>query len=376
MTIDFKNDIKKASQLLKSGNLSKYQEIELDKIELDPNQPRKEFDSESLKQLSESIATVGVLQPITIRPIENEKFILCFGERRFRASQYLKNETIPAIIINTDENMLEKQLIENVQRSDLSHEEIADSIKVLIDVKKMKKKDVAKLLSKSNAYVGNYYAFSKMAYIIRNMLQEKTNDITLIIEINKIIEDVKEEDNKQRILAYIEEQVSINRNTPKTIKELFLEKNIETIDDENEESSVTQNENTFSNNESKNSSLNDISSYGNDSSNSDKQDTDIESEINKFDDEDYCNDYNDDEDDKPNSTPKNKDMVSDEEETGNDDIEDVKIPKRTKCRYDYDNYAFLDDNLEPFITLDKEFAETLTEEKIDMFKEFIIKNIY
>ena len=322
MTADFKNDIKKASQLLKSGNLNKYQEIELDRIELDPNQPRKEFDSESLKQLADSIDAVGVLQPITVRPIENEKFILCFGERRFRASQYIKKETIPALIINTDENMLEKQLVENIQRSDLNHEEIASSIKHLIEIKKMKKKDIAVLIGKSAPYVGNYHQFSKMDYVLRNMLQERTTDMTLIIEIKKIIEDIKEEDKKQRILAYIEEQTSINRNTPKEIKDMFLEKTIETIDILENEKDVTGNQEVTVNNSSNNE-------FAMDSSKEEESRKDNQELKDEFDDEEYCDDYNDDSDKHNiNETPKEKTDVYNSEHCELEELEESNTRKQ------------------------------------------------
>ncbi|MCI6474189.1 MAG: ParB/RepB/Spo0J family partition protein [Mucispirillum sp.] len=214
--MDFLKDIKKTSDLL-MGKEEKYQEILLSKILEDPFQPRKEFTAADIDDLAESIKLHGVLSPITVRKTkvegdDNECFALCYGERRYRAAKQAGLISIPAIVINGEiEDIKEKQLVENIQRKELSFDEIADTIKYLIDIKKMKKKDIAKSLSKSNSYVSLYYNYAKIDGYIRDLLIEKTKDITLIVEINKFLCNA-EAGIKDAALQCIMNEDSINRN--------------------------------------------------------------------------------------------------------------------------------------------------------------------
>ena len=89
-------------------------EIELDKISPNPNQPRRDFDPESLRELADSIAEIGIVQPITLRKMEDDTFQIIAGERRWRASKQAGLHTIPAYIRTADdENVMEMALIEN-----------------------------------------------------------------------------------------------------------------------------------------------------------------------------------------------------------------------------------------------------------------------
>ena len=109
-------------------------EIELSKIEANPFQPRTKFDEESLKELSASIKEIGLIQPITLRKVNNDKYQIIAGERRFRASQMAGLETIPAYVRKAkDDGMLEMALVENIQREDLDAIEIALSYQRLLD---------------------------------------------------------------------------------------------------------------------------------------------------------------------------------------------------------------------------------------------------
>ncbi len=208
--MDFLKDIKKTSDLLMNYNEEKFQEIELDEILLDENQPRKKFDD--IDNLADSIKQHGVLSPITVRKNDEEKYILCYGERRYKASKKAGLKTIPAIIITSlPDDLREKQLIENIQRSELSFTEIADTIQYLIDVKKMKKKDIASSLSKSNSYVTLYYNYAKIDSDIKELLTPKTKDITLIVEINKFLNNA-EPDIYAATFDYIKSIDNINRN--------------------------------------------------------------------------------------------------------------------------------------------------------------------
>lgn len=207
--MDFLKDIKKTSDLLMNSDKEKFQEIELDKISIDESQPRKLFND--IEDLSNSIKQHGVLSPITV--IKNEdKYIICYGERRYRAAKHAGLTTIPAIVIDSiPDDIREKQLIENIQRSELTFTEIADTIQYLIDVKKMKKKNIAESLSKSNSYVTLYYNYAKIDNDIKEMLTSKTKDITLIVEINKFLNNA-EPDIYAVALDYIKSLDVIGRN--------------------------------------------------------------------------------------------------------------------------------------------------------------------
>lgn len=103
-------------------------EIDLSQIEANPFQPRSKFDEEALEELSASIKEIGLIQPITLRKVSDNKYQIIAGERRFRASQLAGLTKIPAYIRKTkDDGMLEMALVENIQREDLDSIEIAIS---------------------------------------------------------------------------------------------------------------------------------------------------------------------------------------------------------------------------------------------------------
>ena len=101
-------------------------EIEIDQIEANPNQPRREFDEEALQELANSIREIGIIQPITLRQVAEDRYQIIAGERRWRASQIAGLTAIPAYIRTIkDENVMEMALVENIQREDLNAIEIA-----------------------------------------------------------------------------------------------------------------------------------------------------------------------------------------------------------------------------------------------------------
>ena len=101
-------------------------EIEISKIEANPNQPRREFDQEALQELANSIREIGIIQPITLRQVDDDKYQIIAGERRWRASQLAGLTAVPAYIRTIkDENVMEMALVENIQREDLNAIEIA-----------------------------------------------------------------------------------------------------------------------------------------------------------------------------------------------------------------------------------------------------------
>ncbi|KAA6331240.1 putative chromosome-partitioning protein ParB, partial [termite gut metagenome] len=119
---------------VKTEGSSSINEIELWKIAVNPNQPRREFDEGTLQELADSIVEIGVIQPITLRKVSDDEYQIIAGERRYRASQKAGLSAIPAYVRTADdENMMEMALIENIQREDLNAMEIALAYQHLIE---------------------------------------------------------------------------------------------------------------------------------------------------------------------------------------------------------------------------------------------------
>jgi ParB family chromosome partitioning protein len=138
-------------------------EVDLDSIDTNPYQPRTIFDEESLMELADSIKEIGIIQPITLRRIENGRYQLITGERRIRASKVAGLNKIPAYIREAnDQNMLEMALIENIQREDLDSIEIAISYQRLIDECDLTQELLSQRVGKKRATVANYLRLLKL----------------------------------------------------------------------------------------------------------------------------------------------------------------------------------------------------------------------
>ena len=146
-------------------------EIEVARIRPNPNQPRQHFDEDALKELAESIAEHGVLQPILLRP-EGENFELIAGERRWRASQRAQLHSIPAIVRDrTDEAAAaELALIENIQREDLNAIEEAEGYRQLIQRHGHNQDDVGKLVHKSRSHIANLLRLLDLPQFVKQSL--------------------------------------------------------------------------------------------------------------------------------------------------------------------------------------------------------------
>ena len=135
-------------------------EIELSLIDVNPFQPRTYFDEESLIELGNSIKELGVIQPITVRKMEENQFQLVSGERRFRASKLIGNTSIPAYIrIANDQEMLEMALVENIQRKNLDPIEVALSYERLINEIKLTQEELSTRVGKKKIYSNQLFAF-------------------------------------------------------------------------------------------------------------------------------------------------------------------------------------------------------------------------
>ena len=146
---------------IKSGNITR---IPLDAIDTNPWQPRNSFEEEALRQLSASIKEHGLIQPITVRQLDNGRYQLISGERRVRASKLAGLTQITAYVRTADDmQMLEMALIENIQRQDLNPIEIALSLQRLQDECQITQEDLAARVSKSRSAVTNYLRLLKLS---------------------------------------------------------------------------------------------------------------------------------------------------------------------------------------------------------------------
>ncbi len=157
---------------------SRINEIAIDAIEANPNQPRREFDAVALQELADSIKELGIIQPITLRQMDNGKYQIIAGERRWRASSLAGLETVPAYIrtIN-DENVMEMALVENIQREDLNAIEIALAYQHLMDETNTTQEKVAERVGKSRTAVTNYLRLLKLPAQVQMGLQNKVIDM-------------------------------------------------------------------------------------------------------------------------------------------------------------------------------------------------------
>jgi ParB family chromosome partitioning protein len=148
-------------------------EIELGLIDVNPYQPRTYFDDESLQELASSIKELGVIQPITVRKLDINKFQLVSGERRFRASKLIGNKTIPAYIrLANDQEMLEMALVENIQRKNLDPIEVALSYNRLIDEIKLTQEELSIRVGKKRSTVTNYLRLLKLDPILQTGIRD------------------------------------------------------------------------------------------------------------------------------------------------------------------------------------------------------------
>jgi ParB family chromosome partitioning protein len=157
------------------GNLPS--KIQVHKIKRNRHQPRKVFKEDEIKQLAESIRENGQIAPIVVRKID-DNYELIVGERRWRATQLLKKETINAVVIEADEKTSAVlSIVENVQREDLNSMEEAESLDRLIKEFDMSHEDVAKYISKSRTHVTNIIRLNDLSDFVKEQLRE--NNISM-----------------------------------------------------------------------------------------------------------------------------------------------------------------------------------------------------
>ncbi len=138
-------------------------EIDIDKIEVNPFQPRKNFDEESLRELASSIREIGIIQPITVRQLNGDTYQLITGERRYKAASIAGLQTIPAYVRTAeDQDMLEMALVENIQREDLDSIEVAISYQRLLEEVGLTQENLSDRVGKKRSTISNYLRLLKL----------------------------------------------------------------------------------------------------------------------------------------------------------------------------------------------------------------------
>ena len=228
--------------------MSDLAEIDMELIDVNPWQPRTEFEEQSLQDLSESIKILGLIQPITVTKNKNGRYQIISGERRVRASKLAGLTNITAYIRTAEEReMLEMALAENIQREDLNPMEIALSYQRLLDEYDYRQEDLANRVSKSRSEVSNYLRLLKLCPEVQSavskreitmghakMLAAEENKNIQITVLNKILSEelsVRQVEDLMRKIKQSEEKTQVTKITlPQHIQEIksSLKKTLDT----------------------------------------------------------------------------------------------------------------------------------------------------
>lgn len=170
---DPSNDIKSVEDKGADKVVGSIVELDINLIEINPFQPRTNFNEETLQELAKSIKEVGVIQPITVRKLEFNKYQLISGERRLRASKLIGSTTIPAYIrLANDNESLIMALVENIQRHDLDPIEVAISYQRLIEEVNLTQEEMSERVGKKRSTITNYLRLLKLDPIIQTGMRD------------------------------------------------------------------------------------------------------------------------------------------------------------------------------------------------------------
>lgn len=214
--IDEETETIKINETDEDSIINTVAKIPLDKIEVNPFQPRVDFNEEALADLAQSIKIHGVIQPITVRKIGKSHFQLIAGERRLRASKMAEQTDIPAYVRDAnDQESLEIALIENIQREDLNAMEIAINYKRLIDECSQTHEIVAERLGKDRSTITNYLRLLKLPPEIQQALKGRSlsmghaRALIAISEVEKQLYAFKEIESKGLSVRKAEDLVRV-----------------------------------------------------------------------------------------------------------------------------------------------------------------------
>jgi len=167
-----------STDFVKTQGSSSISEVPIEQIHANPDQPRRDFDPESLEELAVSLREIGIIQPITLREVKKGEYQIIAGERRFRAAGIAGLKTIPAYIRTAnDENVMEMALIENIQREDLNSMEVALACQNLLEVYNMTQEQLSSRIGKKRATIANYIRLLKLPAEIQVALKNKQIDM-------------------------------------------------------------------------------------------------------------------------------------------------------------------------------------------------------
>jgi ParB family chromosome partitioning protein len=170
---DPENDIKSVNDKNADKVVGNIIELDIDSIEINPFQPRTNFNEEAIQELASSIKELGLIQPITVRKLDFNKYQLISGERRLRASKVVGLTTVPAYIrIANDNESLVMALVENIQRHDLDPIEIALSYQRLIDEIQLTQEQMSERVGKKRSTIANYLRLLKLDPIIQTGIRD------------------------------------------------------------------------------------------------------------------------------------------------------------------------------------------------------------
>jgi ParB family chromosome partitioning protein len=221
---DPENDIQSAKDKNADKVIGNIVELDLDSIEMNPFQPRTNFNEETLRELASSIKELGVIQPITVRKLGFEDYQLVSGERRFRASKLIGLKTIPAYIrIANDQESLEMALVENIQRQDLDPIEIALSYQRLIDEIQLTQEQMSERVGKKRSTIANYLRLLKLDPIIQTGMRDGFLSMghgraIINIEDQNVQLDIYETILSEKLSVRDTETLVRNYNTTKEVK--------------------------------------------------------------------------------------------------------------------------------------------------------------
>lgn len=226
---DPSNDIKSVDDTNADKVVGNIIELELDTIEINPFQPRTNFNEETLRELSISIKELGVIQPITVRKMGFNQYQLISGERRLRASKLAGLTTIPAYIrIANDNDSLVMALVENIQRHDLDPIEIALSYQRLIDEIQLTQEQMSDRVGKKRSTIANYLRLLRLDPIIqtgirdgfismghgRALINIEDQEVQIDLYHKIIIENLSVRDTEALVKNYQEGVQNLQTNTP------------------------------------------------------------------------------------------------------------------------------------------------------------------
>ena len=203
---------------LKTGGSSSINEIELSKIQPNPEQPRSVFEQEALDELAASIRTLGVIQPITLKEIESDKYMIISGERRYRASLAAGLTSIPAYIRTAeDDNVVEMALIENIQRESMNPIEEAHAYKRLMEEFHLRQDEIAERVSKSRTAVTNSMRLLKLDDRVQQMV---VDEMLTTGHVRTLLALENKELQYNTAMKIFDEKLSV-RETERLVKEIL-----------------------------------------------------------------------------------------------------------------------------------------------------------